>query len=800
MPLPILGPLTYAAPQFGGESLQPGTRVRITVGRRKLIGIVLRCVEEAPSEFVPKPILEILDSEPVLPADLLELGRFAADYYLTAIGPVLNSMLPAKLERWGDRRVRLTDRGALALPRTDGQEEVLSLLRDQGTVRIGELRDSLQRSDLGPVVDELQALGWIHSFADSKRQGVRYQSAVELGPGSLEELQGRVGRSKQGLVVVNFLHELGRPAALAEVCHAADCTAAVPNRLIKLGILRRFTEMRRLDLSDHRIRSSTEDAEEPLVLRPDQAGAYHQIEEALSRGVYSPFLLAGMTGSGKTEVYLRAAAEALRLDKGALLLVPEIALVPALATAAGRRFGANLAVLHSGLGSSERKQEWERVRSGEARVVIGARSALFAPILNLGLIVVDEEQDSSYKQDTSPRYSGRDLALVRAAQAGAVAVLASATPSLETRHNVDEGKLGRLQLTHRAGQGQLPDGILVDLRREKTRQQPGDVVFSDVLVEEIQRSLEAKEQIILLRNRRGYAPTLLCRACGEDHRCDDCGLPRTLHRREQSLTCHYCGSKQKVPQKCHRCQEEALEPIGAGTQRVEERFLEMFPSVSVAVLDRDTVQRRGGAANVLERFGRGEDQVLIGTQMVSKGHHFPRVGLAGVLAADSYLGFPDFRAVERTYSLLTQLAGRAGRGELPGRVVIQTYHPEHYAIQAALRHHDGPFAEQEMRFRKIFQYPPYSKLVLILVKDKNKQRAQERIHRLARRAATLQDGDEIRRLGPVPAPLEKLKGEWRFQLLLRGPSGTRLRRLVRSLIQEEPAKGLVVDVDPLDLM
>ncbi|MDX1632596.1 MAG: primosomal protein N', partial [Thermoanaerobaculia bacterium] len=481
-------------------------------------------------------------------------------------------------------------------------------------------------------------------------------------------------------------------------------------------------------------------------------------------------------------------------------LVPEIALVPALARAARARFGPRLAVLHSSLSRAERRQEWGRIRSGEARVALGARSALFAPVRDVGLIVVDEEQDSSYKQDSTPRYHGRDLALVRAARSGAVAVLVSATPSMESRHNVARGKLEGLTLTRRTGHGALPSGILVDLRELDEPRRPGEVTFSPRLKEEVERAVEGDEQVILLRNRRGYAPILLCRACGEEHRCDACGLPRTLHRGRQRLICHYCGSERPVPPVCQSCEEEALEPIGAGTERVEERFRREFPDLSVGVLDRDVVRRPGGTKAVLGRFGSGEIQVLIGTQMVSKGHHFPRVGLAGVLAADSYLGFPDFRAVERTYTLLTQLAGRTGRGDRPGRVVIQTYHPDHYAIQAALRHEDEKFTREEMRFRRTFHYPPYTRMINLLVRDEDREKASSFARELGNELSRHPLAGKVRILGPAPAPLERLRDRWRFQLLLRGPSGKTLREMVRTVVPTNPPTDLVVDVDPQDLL
>jgi primosomal protein N' (replication factor Y) len=508
-----------------------------------------------------------------------------------------------------------------------------------------------------------------------------------------------------------------------------------------------------------------------------------------------------MTGSGKTEVYLRAAEAALERGRTVILLVPEIALVPALARAVEQRFGEDLAILHSLLGTGERHQEWERVRRGEARIVLGPRSALFAPLKDLGLIVVDEEQDTSYKQETlPPRYNARDLALVRGRDAGAAVLLVSATPSLESRYNAERGKLGRLELTERAGQGTLPDTILVDLRGEGLSRRPGEAHFSERLRAEILQTLAEGDQVILLRNRRGYAPMLLCRACGEDFRCPDCGLPRTYHRRDRRLLCHYCGSMLPAPKLCPVCGEEALEAIGTGTERVEEDFRELFPGVTVDVLDRDTARRPGGPAAILERFSRGEVQVLIGTQMVSKGHHFPNVALTAVLAADAYLGFPDFRAVERTYNLLVQVAGRAGRGEKPGRVVIQTYHPEHYAIQAVLKQDDEAFAREELRFRRVFHYPPYTRLIQLLVLDKNRDRAWKEISGLAADLSAHPLCRGVRLSGPAPAPLERLRGQWRFQLLARSADGRGLHRLMEEVLPKNPGYDLVVDVDPQQLL
>ena len=582
---------------------------------------------------------------------------------------------------------------------------------------------------------------------------------------------------------------------------AVECGKGVVRRLVSLGILRSFTQLDRLPLDRHLARA---EKRTPIVLRPDQRQAVERLEVALGDAQYAPFLLAGVTGAGKTEVYLRIVEKALAEEKGSILLVPEISLVPALARTVRERFGDRLAVLHSGLARAERLQEWERIRSGQARVVLGPRSAIFAPVENLAFIAVDEEQDSSYKQESSPRYHGRDLALVRARAENAVAVLISATPSLESRLNAERGRLERLELTERVGQGELPEGVLVDLKREAGVRRPGEITFSQRLLDEVEATLAGGHQIILLRNRRGYAPILLCRACGHDHSCDDCGLPRTLHQRPRRLVCHYCGSGLEVPPLCVSCGENALEAVGTGTERVEERFRELFPGVAVDLLDRDAVRRVGSTREILDRFATGETQVLVGTQMVSKGHHFPGVTLTAVLHADAYLSFPDFRAVERTYSLLTQLAGRAGRGEEPGKVVIQTHHPEHYAIRAALEHDDAAFAEQEMHFRRVFHYPPYTRMTQILLRGTRRTAVEAEARQLAERlhqelgAASGEAGVRIN--GPAPAAFERLRGKWRYQILLRSHRPSLIRSGIERALDERMRAEVVLDVDPYQLL
>jgi primosomal protein N' (replication factor Y) len=803
VPLPLAEPLTYSVPTGLAALARPGCRVRVRVGKRRLTGTIVRLLDEAPEGIKLRDIDSLVDLEPILPPDLLELAAFVSTYYKAPPGEVVRAMLPAQLAPWGEQSIRLTNAGALARLHDDLQMRIVSELHRAGSLSLADLHQGLKQHrteadgrDLGAALAALEERQLIAITRPGAR-GSRYISGVELGPGELSKLYERCGRSEPARRVVEYLSDAGRPATIREVTAAVGCGDGVVRRLVGLGVLRRFTQIDRLSLDRHLTKARQAPG---IVLRPDQKDAVECLIEALGRRSYAAFFLAGVTGSGKTEVYLRAVERVLQSGRGAILMVPEIVLVPALARSVKARFGDRLAILHSGLGRAERQQEWERIRSGVAPVVLGPRSAIFAPVRDLGLVVVDEEQDSSYKQESSPRYNGRDLALVRARAADAVAVLVSATPSLETRRNTERGRLVRLDLTERVGQGSLPEGILVDLKSEGQPRRPGEVVFSRTLLDEIDRVLSRDLQVIMLRNRRGFAPVLLCRACGHDHECDDCGLPRTLHRRPQKLLCHYCGSMLAVPSRCDRCQETALEPVGTGTERVEETFRELFPGVAVDLLDRDAVQRIGSTRLILDRFGRKETQVLIGTQMVSKGHHFPDVALTAVLHADSYLSFPDFRAVERTYSLLTQLAGRAGRGAEPGKVVIQTFHPEHYAIRAALEHDDSAFAEHEMRFRRVFHYPPYTRMIQLLARHTRRETVEREMREIAGSLEAHLDGGRIRLHGPAPAPFERLNGKWRYQLILRSESAAAMRRALDAALPERTASDLVIDVDPQQLL
>jgi primosomal protein N' (replication factor Y) len=534
----------------------------------------------------------------------------------------------------------------------------------------------------------------------------------------------------------------------------------------------------------------------------EQHDAIDAVKRAL--GTFAPFVLEGVTGSGKTEVYVEVMREVVRRGEQALLLVPEIALTPVFAARLKERFGERIAILHSNLSASERYDQWWRARRGEVDVAIGPRSALFTPFPSLGVIVVDEEGDGAYKQEESPRYNARDLAVVRAQLRNIPIVLGSATPSLESRENAARGKYTLLRMTKRVESRPLPEVEVLDLRHERAeKEDKGYVIFSAPLRQTLRATFDAGEQAIILMNRRGYAPYLLCRECGHEFRCRDCSVTLTVHRRVGLLICHYCGLRVPIPTKCPLCSGEVLQPIGFGTEKVEERFRRDFPDVSVEVLDRDSTRRKGSLVAILDRFRRGETRALIGTQMLSKGHHFPNVTLTAVLNADSILGYPDFRSAEKTFYLLTQVAGRAGRGELPGRVLIQSAFPNHYAIQHATRHDYEAFFEAEIQFRKIFHYPPITSMIAILFRGADLadvERAAMKAGKLFDEALAALAGTRIQ--GPAAAPMSRIKGVWRFQILLRSPQRAALRRAVEAVMlgRKWGNVDVAIDVDPLNIL
>jgi primosomal protein N' (replication factor Y) len=791
--------LTYAVPEALRDAVRLGARVEVPLGTKVTTGFVVALLDDAAVEAKKlKKIRSVLDDdEPALIPEIIDLCRWAAEYYLAPLGEMLRVALPANMASRGRREATLTA-STDDIERARGQKQVLDgdlpLLAElaKRPLPLSTIYEELKVSR--GAVERLRGAGVIavsERFRDA--EGVRYDRFVvlESDPGGLTAKQQ---------AAVELLQARGGELSVRALEHGGF-GAAVLSALAKKQVVRIERRPRRHTL-DAFLAGLDAAAAGEIRYSAEQVAAIDAVKGGL--GDFAPFLLQGVTGSGKTEVYVELMREVVKRGEQALLLVPEISLTPVFAARLKERFGDRIAILHSNLSASERFDQWWRARRGEVDVAIGPRSALFTPFQRLGLIVVDEEGDSAYKQEETPRYNARDLAVVRAANRKIPVILGSATPSLESRENAARGKYTLLQMKSRVEARPLPEVELVDLRKERAeKEDKGFVIFSGRLREVLRATFDAGEQAIILMNRRGYAPYLLCRECGHEFRCRDCSVTLTVHRKVNQLICHYCGLHKPIPARCPLCQGEVLQPIGFGTEKVEERFRRDFPDVAVDVLDRDSTRKKGSLVAILERFRRGETRALIGTQMLSKGHHFPNVTLTGVLNADSILGYPDFRSAEKTFYLLTQVAGRSGRGELRGTVMIQTAFPNHYAIQHALRHDYESFYEAEIQFRRTFHYPPVTSMIAILFRGENLtdvEQASRESGRMLEEAVEPLVGTRIQ--GPAPAPLARIKGVWRFQILLRSPQRTALRRAVEAVLLPRKWKGVevAIDVDPINIL
>ncbi len=743
-----------------------GARLAVPFGSRVVTGLRAPGVPDPlPPGTVEREVLAVFDDVAFLPERTIDVLLRAAAYYFAAPGELLRTGVPPRLLSIGPARFASTRAAVGARPADPRAREVLDELLTSGPSDAARLAERLGPRGLGTALRSLLDSGLVAVPAETLRASrapqARSYAARPLPPGAVAVL----ARRPKARGVLHEIAARGRPVSEAEA-RAAGATPALLRSLVALGALAVAEEERAADLAAHVGRPRPSPRVVPTAAQAEAAAA---IGAALAAGSATSFLLEGVTGSGKTEVYLLALERALAAGRQGVVLVPEIALVPALVGRLSGRFPGRVSILHSGLSDGERAAEWERARKGSVDVVVGPRSAVFAPLPRLGLLVVDEAHDASYKQAEAPRYDARTVARVRAHEEGAVLLLGTATPAMEQEQAARDGRLTRLVLPERPGARRRADVEVVDLREEEAR--PGDhgrVLLAARTRQILKDAFDRGEQAILLLNRRGFSPSLLCRACGNDFRCRSCSVARTYHRRGERLLCHYCGDVLRRPRACPACGSEVLMPVGFGTERLAERFEEAFPGIPYAVLDRDAAARRGGAAGVLADFESGRARALLGTQMVAKGHDFPDATALAVLDADAILSFPDFRSAERTFQLVTQAAGRVGRGERPGIVAVQTARPDHEAIRAAVAQDHRRFAEGELRFRRAFGYPPFSHLLMALWTAKEQERALAgaRAGRTALEAAGMASSG-VRILGPAPAPLERLKGLYRVQLLLK---------------------------------
>ena len=812
LPVPLDMVFTYRVPADAAPLV--GGRVLVPFRQRRMTGIITELHDHTPS-VQTKSVISVLDATPVLNEHLLRLGRWISDYYLAPIGEVFRTMLPLSAEFNRSIGYRITGAGQMALHMAGMSGSSMRSRRapEEQAVEFRVLdylagREAVSDGPDVPLISEQTLRTGAHASKAVLSGMVRKKWLVREDVSAVRDATRTIKyallRSAEGKLndnqkkLIETLAALGGKAP-AETLQALDVPRTTLGTLVRRSLVEIVTEPAPPTVSRSKPRAS------PFTFDFNSAQqlALKCLVDAVESRKFAGMLLHGVTGSGKTAVYLAAMRGVLESGRCAILLVPEIGLTPAVAADLHQIFGEEVAILHSALSNQERAQQWHRIQRGEARVVVGTRSAVFAPVADLALIIVDEEHDASYKQEESPRYHARDVAVMRAKMSNAAVVLGSATPSLESYFNAKKQKYALIELPDRVEQRPLPEVEVVDMRLEF--QETGhEQVISRKLVSEIKERLERKEQVMVLLNRRGYSPVVLCRSCGKTLQCNNCALALTHHKREHRMVCHFCGYTAPIPKSCVHCGSEYVYFLGTGSEKLEELLHGMFPHARIARLDRDTVRGHEDFERTLNALSEGELDLLVGTQMIAKGHDIHGVTLVGVIAADAALGLPDFRAAERTFQLLTQVAGRAGRGQSPGKVVLQTYFQDHYAVQYAARHDFLGFYEKELRFRSWMHYPPFSALANVVVRSDKVDDALRWSGMLGKWFdATSHEG--VRVLGPAPAPILKLKRDYRYHFVLKSPSRETLNTTLRAMLayaakEKIPRPQIVVDVDALWLM
>lgn len=803
VPVPLDMAFTYRVPD--GVCLSAGSRVVVPFRQQRTVGVVTELHSREP-RVKTKAVLQLLDDEhePALSGELLRLGKWISEYYLAPMGEVFRTMLPLNAEFRRAVVYRITESGHMALhlagstgsagrskrsaEEQDTEFRVLNYLTMRDFVREQTLRSANQASR--QLLDGMVRKKWIaREDASHVADAARHRDVAVL-----KSTEGKLNANQQ--LLIETLAAAGGRLSVDRL-RELDVPRSSLGTLVKRGLVEVVQEAVELP------RPGIEARDARFNLSAAQHTALETIRAAVERGGFSGILLHGVTGSGKTAVYLAAMKSVLDAGHSAILLVPEIGLTPAVAADVHEVFGNQVAILHSGLSEKERAEHWHRIRRGEARAVVGTRSAVFAPVSKLALIIVDEEQDSSYKQEETPRYHARNVAVMRAKFSNAAVVMGSATPSLESYYNAKKNRYALLEMPDRVEKRPLPEVELVDMRQE-FQETGNENVVSRKLIEEIRLRLERKEQAMVLLNRRGYSPVVLCRTCGKTLECRNCAIAMTHHKQSRRMECHYCGFTAPVPKACAECGSEYVYFLGTGSEKLEELLHGYFPQARIARLDRDTVRGHADFERVLSALNAGELDLLVGTQMIAKGHDVHGVTLVGVVGADMALGMPDFRAAERTFQLLTQVAGRAGRGYVPGKVILQTYFPDHYAVQYAAQHDFTGFYEKELRFRSWMHYPPYSSLVNVILRSDRLDDVLKWAGILGRWfESTRHEG--VRVLGPAAAPIQRLKRDYRYHFILKSTSREKLNGLLRAMLahvetEKIPRSNVVVDVDALWLM
>ena len=810
VPVHVSSTFIYRLPVSKRHVAQTGSRIVVPFGRKFLTGYIVALLEtlrdgSSLQESDIKEAKDILDVTPLVTPELLQLTRWVADYYLAPWGEVIKAALPPGISPAIDQFLSLTEKGRAEISKWSSEDKLTS------KQRLLQLLGDSEESELAAVSDELRSAQATKLAQQLEQEGlleIRQRARGDFVKAKLQRRARIIADEKpaEGRKLTDpqlrILEALRNHASLTlpELFAKANAGSSSLSTLQKRSLVEVFEERLRRDP----LGETTFDRHEDYKLTDDQLQVLAEIDGRLHAGAYAGILLHGVTGSGKTEVYIRAMRVALSLGRAALMLVPEIALTPVFSRRLQMHFGDQVAIFHSSLSRGERFDEWTRVRNGEARIVIGTRSAVFAPIKDLGLVIVDEEHESTYRQQDSPHYNGRDTAIVRAQKESAVVILGSATPSLESFHNAQTGKYQYLQMPNRLGNRSLAVAEIIDMRDVFARHQKPQV-FSDELLSAIRETHEKHEQSIILLNRRGYSSFVLCRSCGESVQCPNCDVTLTYHRSESVIICHYCNHREAAPQKCPNCQGKYIYYVGEGTQQIEEQLRKFFPELRIARIDRDTASRRDDFERSLNDFGAGKVDMLVGTQILAKGHDFPNVTLVGVVSVDAGMALPDFRAAERTFQLLTQVAGRAGRGHRAGKVLIQTYHPYHYALRHASAQDYAGFYGEEIRHRENHTYPPFVALASLLVHGADLKRVRSEAVELRKELDLANTERAARVLGPAPAPLARLKGEYRMQLLIKCRNRRELRRIIDEALKalserKINVRSINVEIDPVSIM
>ncbi len=792
-PLPLRKVLTYSVPE--SFNCTPGMRVLCPLGRRNEVGFVVN-IKEKNESFSGriKNIVDLLDSEPILSEKMLSLTKWAADYYFVGWGEMIKAALPAAVHLKCVSKICYLKEPA---GKSDKNKTALiDFIRDKGSISSEKAGKELGIKNINQLAYAMEKEGLLKvEYGVMGKTKAKFKLSYTLNDAENTDFDGLVSRSEQQKKVLAFMRTRSGSIFASEISGIVPSPHSVLKSMEKKGVI----SSKRIKIRRNPMWNKQLDPPLPVKLTEEQHKIVSDLSSILSESrKFHPVLIRGVTGSGKTEVYIRLIIKALELGMTAMYLVPEISLTPQTLGRLSAYMYKDIAVLHSGLSDGERADEWERIRKGRARLVVGTRSAIFAPLNNIGIIVVDEEHDSSFKQNEIPFYNARDLAMVRGREDNAVVLLGSATPSLESYNNAINKKYHLYNLTKRVEDRSMPLIEIVDLAKEY-KETKKKSPFSRKLESELFKVVEKNEQAIILLNRRGYASFSICRSCGFVDECNNCSVGLTYHKSLDRLKCHYCGYMKQREVQCPKCNDAITVMDGWGTQQIEEHIASLYPSVKILRMDRDTVNTKDAYHELLTAFGKREAQILVGTQMVAKGHDFPGVTLVGIVSADTGLSFPDFRSAEYTYQLISQVSGRSGRGEKPGTVVVQTFYSDHYSIQSACTNNYDSFFNLEMKYRKMLKYPPFTSLAAITIRDKSATKARSRAYELKRMLNKNQSPD-VRIIGPSEAMIYRKNNIYRYMILVKALGRAKLKNKLKELngYLADPAT-IRVDIDPLSL-